>query len=587
MNCRNQYRAGGTFRTSWPTNFYTVIPSIAIVWSCSILNGCGAVIDEEPQVKKPLPSAQRDVHQEGLASHLATDDRQSNDEVDRTSDVPLRDQPNIELPDDPVSQLTDPVEPQPIKSKNPLIRGIEGLLGSDRIIQGDQKDGLQEMLEEADDTLTRVKRENRAALKNMNRQIRLNQRRPPNVLLILADDLGPSELGCYGQTQIQTPHLDRLAREGIRFTGFYANSPDGAISRWCLMSGRHTGHLPKEVEWPPALQSSNMTLAEMMWQASYDTAWIGKWGMRGDTADDYPLSHGFDEWWGTADTLDQTDLFPEIIWSNHSKIGISANADGKQGIVATEIFTEEAVRYLEREDERRPFFLVVSYPLPSANVETRNIPDTPYANENWPAGKKQHAARITQLDLEIGRLLETLDRRNLANNTVVIVTSDNSPHLGTPGREYFASTDDLRMEPGKLHEGALRVPCLMRWSGRTKAGSVSDYPATLCDLYPTIAEIASAQRRPRTLDGQSLVKIFGGSDAQRDDLLYWQMESPSFTQAVRKGEWKVVRPAGVDGMEDLELYNLKTDPGETTNVAAEHPEVLKSVIISPQRNRGV
>ncbi|MEX1228661.1 MAG: sulfatase-like hydrolase/transferase [Planctomycetaceae bacterium] len=565
-----------------PCRVRSFSPYFATVLMTVTLAGCGSVINGEPHVQKPLPPAQRGQTADALAADELANKPQLGDDVGQ-EDV----RPAADLPDDPVAQSTDPVEPRSVKTKNPLIRGVEGLLGSDRIIQDDQKDGLQEMLEDADETLTRVKRENRDALKNMNRQVRINQRQPPNVLLILADDLGPSELGCYGQTQIQTPHLDRLARDGGRLTDFYANSPDGATSRWCLMSGKHTGHLPKDVQWPPALQSGDVTLAEMMWQASYDTAWIGKWGMRGDAAEDYPLSHGFDDWWGTADSLDQTDLFPSVIWSNESKIGISANADGMHKLLATEIYSHEAVRYLEREGARRPFFVVVSYPLPSANAETPDISDAPYSQEDWPEEKKQHAARITQLDLEVGRLLETLDRQNLTKNTIVIVTSDNSPSLGTPGREFFANADDLRMEPGKLHEGALRVPCLIRWPGRVKPGSVIDYPATLCDLYPTIAEMASAQRRPRNLDGQSLVKALRGADMQRDDLLYWQMETPSFTQAVRKGDWKVVRPADVDGAEDLELYNLKTDPGETTNVAADHPDVLKSVIKTPQGDGGV
>lgn len=551
--------------------------SLVAVCISVIIGGCGGVNNDNPQVERRLPAEQKEVAGQELAANDFARDPVRADDF-RPADVQ-----DVARPDDPVGQLTDPIEPRPATTKNPLIRGVEGLLGSDRIIPDEQRDGLQEMLEDADKTLTRVKRENHQALRNVNRQVRIAQRQPPNILLILADDLGPNDIGCYGQPQIQTPHLDRLAREGGRLTDFYAESPDGAMSRWCLMSGKHTGHLPNDVPMPPALQDGDMTLGETMWQANYDTAWIGKWGMRGDMADDYPLSHGFDEWWGTADTLDATDLFPPVVFSNTSKIGIAANADGRQGLLATEIYAQEAVRYLDREGTRRPFFLVVSYPLPSANVETTGIPAEPYSHEDWPDEKKQHAARITQLDVEIGRLLETLDRHDLVKNTVVIVTSDNSPALGTPGREFFASADDLRMEPGKLHEGALRIPCLIRWPGRVKPGSEIDYPATLCDLYPTIAEIAGAQRRPRHLDGQSLVNALRGADVEREGLLYWQMSEPAFTQAVRKGDWKVVRPSGVDGPEDLELYNLKTDPGETTNVAADHPEVLESVIKSPRR----
>ncbi|MFN0197319.1 MAG: sulfatase-like hydrolase/transferase [Planctomycetaceae bacterium] len=550
-----------------------------------LISGCGGQGEQRQPAKiNPVENNQQAnrPEQDILGEQLA--EREPNDHGDVAGNDAID---GDDAPKDDFSRLTEPVEAPPAKTKNPIIRGIEGLLGTDRLIDEDQKDGLQEMLEEADESLTRVKRENRDALKNMNRQVRLNNQRPPNIVLIIADDLGCGDLGCYGQSQIQTPYLDRLAREGGRLTDFYANSPDGATSRWCLMSGKHTGHLPKDAPLPPSMQADDFTLGEMLWQASYDTAWIGKWGLRGDDVEDFPLSHGFEEWWGTADTLDQTDLYPAQIWSNDAKIGISANADGKQQLPATEIFTQEAIRFLEKEGPRKPFFLVISYPLPSANVETPKISDAPYTGEEWPDAKKQHAARITQLDLEIGRVLETLDRQNLTHRTIVCVTSDNSPAQGTPAREYFSSTSELRMEPGKMYEGSLRIPCVIRWPGKVKPDQSIAYPGTLCDLYPTIADMAGAMRRNRNIDGRSLVKALQGTSMDRPDILYWQMNSPEFTQSVRKGDWKVVRPARIKGLQDLELYNLKSDPGETTNVAADHPDVLKSMIVKPKADEGV
>lgn len=406
---------------------------------------------------------------------------------------------------------------------------------------------------------------------------------PPNILFILADDLGYGDLGCYGQQRIRTPNIDVLARQGVRFTQVYAGSTVCAPSRCALMTGRHMGHASIRGNRGPelGLPPNEVTMAQLLKRAGYDTAMYGKWGLGGTSSGSVPNTRGFDDFFGYLNQTHAHNYYPEHLWQNQEEFLLPANWFNRRKQYAPDLFTDRALKFLDK-PRQNPFFLYLPYILPHADNElgaaTGNgseVPsDEPYSGESWPAVEKNFAAMVTILDRQVGRVLERLEQRGLARNTLVIFTSDNGPHAeGNHDSKFFTSSGPLRGIKRDLYEGGIRVPMIARWPGRAAPGSTSDQLLAFWDFLPTFAELAGAAA-PSGLDGVSIASALRGEAPREHPPLYWEFHERGFSQAVRLGEWKGVRPK-VDAA--VELYNLKTDLGEKENLAGREPAIVRKI----------
>lgn len=420
--------------------------------------------------------------------------------------------------------------------------------------------------------------------------------RRPNIILIQADDLGYGDLGCYGQTRIKTPHLDRLAAEGIRFTSCYAGSTVCSPSRAALMLGQHTGHLKIRGNRNSAgLSSEDLTVARVLQEAGYRTALLGKWGLAEGGSTGVPQKVGFDEFLGYLNNLEAHDYFPSYVWRfDPPRVGnggfdgrmpLTENGGGRKNLYVPDLCTKAALNYIqinkpELINRYRPFFLYLSYTIPHANNEegrrTGNgmeVPSDPdYAGESWKSPEKGKAAMITRMDADIGRILEQLNKYQIEKSTVVFFTSDNGPHgEGGVDPKFHKSSGPFRGHKRDLYEGGIRVPMIVRWPDKIKPGQVSDFVWAQWDFLPTAADIAMTPS-PKGIDGISIYPLLTGqAQTNMHEFLYWEFHERGFQQAARSGEWKAVRPqAG----EPLELYNLNTDLSEKENVAKQNPEVV-------------
>lgn len=410
--------------------------------------------------------------------------------------------------------------------------------------------------------------------------------RKPCVLLILADDLGWGDLGCYGQTKIQTTNIDRLAAEGMRFTSFYAGSSLAPPSRTVLLTGKHTGHARNRGVDVVSLQINDMTVAQVLQGVKYTTMAVGNWGLD-DTAP--PGRKGFDEWFGFMNDRDAQDYYPLSLTrtSQHEDhiVSIPLNMNGKKGRYVDDFFAEFAVNFVkftnpEYYNYYRPWFAWCSFTLPYSSPESAAPSaagaivrsDAPYTDYAWTPAEKTRAAMITHLDSYVGGLLDKLKEMNNEKNTIVIFTSLTGPeHDPEIDPAFFKSTGGLRGFKHDLYEGGIRVPFIVRWPLQIRPGSVSDMPCAAWDLLPTLAE-AGHTDTPKDVDGVSLVPtLLGGEQTNRHDYLYWELHDKGFKQAMRIDDWKVVR-FGIKG--PPELYNLKNDPGETNNVANQNPDLV-------------
>ncbi len=409
----------------------------------------------------------------------------------------------------------------------------------------------------------------------------------PNIVFILADDLGYGDVGCYGQQQIRTPHLDRLAAQGMRFTHCYAGSTVCAPSRCCLMTGKHTGHGRIRGNGPLPLRPEDVTVAELLKQAGYATGIVGKWGLGDVGTTGIPNRKGFDEWFGFLNQTHAHNYYPDYLFKNEEKFPITGNVV-KGGVAsqraqyAPDLFTREALSFIER-NRAKPFFLYLAYTLPHANNEAgkngMEVPsDAPYSDQPWPQAQKNHAAMITRLDRDIGTVLQRLDELGLAQNTVVFFSSDNGPHReGGGDPTYFRSSGALRGIKRDLYEGGIRVPMIVRWPGQIAAGGTSDHAWAFWDFLPTAAELAGG-KVPSDTDGISIVPALVGAEKagrpqQSHEFLYWEFHERGTQQALRSGDWKYIyRPFFTEAK--VELFDLKNDPVETKNIAGEHPDVV-------------
>ena len=416
--------------------------------------------------------------------------------------------------------------------------------------------------------------------------------RRPSILLIVADDLGYGDLGCYGQKQIKTPHIDQLAAQGMRFTSFYAGSATGLPSRAVLLTGLHTGHARIRGNSSVCLQAEDLTAAQLLKSANYATGAIGVWGLGNEGSPGMPRRQGFDEWFGYLDENEADNYYPKFLnRSEGEKVKeqpIDENRGGGQGRYADDYFTFAGTNFLRISrpaffNHYRPFFLYLPYTIARANhklgAETGNgmeVPeDAPYSAEQWPQVEKNKAAMITRLDRYVGMLQDRLKELKCLDNTIIIITSANGPHNeGGVNPKFFHSAGPLRGIKRDLYEGGIRVPLIVSWPARIRPGSVSDLPCASWDFLATAVEIAG-QPAPTKTDGVSLFPtLTGQTQTNRHEFLYWESHEDGFKQAARMGDWKALR-FGVDG--PLELYNLKTDLGETANLADKNPEVIARI----------
>ncbi|MCX8037887.1 MAG: arylsulfatase [Candidatus Sumerlaeia bacterium] len=399
--------------------------------------------------------------------------------------------------------------------------------------------------------------------------------RKPNIIFILADDLGYGDVGCYGQKVILTPNIDQLAAEGIRFTDAYAGSTVCAPSRCALLTGLHTGHCFVRGNDRIPLRPEDITVAEVLKKAGYTTAVVGKWGLGEPDTTGIPNRKGFDYWFGYLNQGHAHNYYPDYLWRNEEKVPL----DGKT--YSHDLFTREALDFVRR-TAGKPFFLYLAYTTPHANNElgrdTGNgmeVPDYgPYANKDWPAPEKGRAAMITRMDTDIGKLMALLKELGIDNDTIVFFTSDNGPHReGGSNPEFFNSSGPLRGIKRDLYDGGIRVPMIVRWPGRVPAGRVSDHVWAFWDFLPTAAQIAGVES-PVGLDGISMLPAILGKPQKSAEYLYWEFHEGGFKQAVRMGNWKGVR---LDPSLPVELYDVKKDIAEKNNVAAQHPDVVKKI----------
>jgi arylsulfatase A-like enzyme len=409
----------------------------------------------------------------------------------------------------------------------------------------------------------------------------------PNIIFILADDLGYGDLGCYGQARIKTPNIDRLAAGGKRFSQCYAGSTVCAPSRCSLMTGLHSGHSRVRGNALVPLRPEDITVAEVLKGAGYATGIIGKWGLGEPGTTGIPNRQGFDEWFGYLNQHHAHNYYPEYLWKDERTYRLEGNEE-KDNVAtravqyAPDLFTREALDFLDRH-KSGPFLLFLTYTLPHANNERgraegngMEVPsDAPYSAEPWPQVERNHAAMITRLDGDVGRVLRRLKDLGLEDDTIVFFSSDNGPHKeGGADPAFFRSAGPLRGYKRAMYDGGIRVPMIVRWPGRVDSGSVSDAVWAFWDALPTLAEIAGAPA-PSSIDGISQVPALLGKGEQiPHEYLYWEFHEGGSKQAVRAGDWKAVR---LGPGKPLELYDLKTDVGETHDVAGQHPDVVARI----------
>jgi len=398
----------------------------------------------------------------------------------------------------------------------------------------------------------------------------------PNIVLILADDSGLGEFGCYGGTAIPTPNIDRLAREGRRFTQAYSGSAVCAPTRAVLMTGQHTGHVIRRANQSKvgllALPAGITTLPGLLRQAGYATGGFGKWGLGNEGTTGAAEKQGFDLFYGYYDQVHAHSYFPADLTRNGVREPLPGNAGGARGQYAHDLIEAETLRFIEANRDR-PFFCYAAWTLPHANFE---IPShAAFADRPWPEDVKIHAAMIARLDESVGKVLARLKELGLDDNTLVIFTSDNG--ADGPGKDIFNATAGLRGFKRDLHEGGIRAPLIARWPGQIAPGSTSDHLAGHVDFLATYAAVVGIPIPPT--DGHSLLpQLMGKSGEPATAPLYWEIYEPGgpapFQQAVRFGPWKGYRTGTQD---PLELFYLPTDRSEEKNVSLAHPEIVREI----------
>lgn len=407
----------------------------------------------------------------------------------------------------------------------------------------------------------------------------------PNIIFILADDLGYADLGCYGQRAIQTPNIDRLAAEGMRFTQAYAGSTVCAPSRSVLMTGKHTGHTTVRgnngvggvvgLEGLPGripLLEDDTTIAEVLREAGYRTGMTGKWGLGEPATSGHPNAQGFGEFYGFLNQRRAHSYYPDYIWKDTSKVFVTGNQNGGRGQYIHDAFTEFALRFLDRH-QKEPFFLFLPYTAPHEHFEVPEL--GPCADSlHWTEDERTYAAMVSRLDRDVGILMQKLEALGLSENTLVVFCSDNGPAFPWKGR--FDSAGHFRGIKRDLYEGGIRAPMIVRYPGKIPPGTVNDLPWYFGDVLPTLAALAGA-KIPGGLDGVNILPAFTLQKLEKAALkrsFYWEFHERGFQQAVRWKDWKGVKLAP-DSL--WELYNLRLDPSERQNIAGRYSKIVKKL----------
>ncbi|MDB4756940.1 arylsulfatase [Mariniblastus sp.] len=405
---------------------------------------------------------------------------------------------------------------------------------------------------------------------------------PPNIIYVMVDDMGYGDLGCYGQAVIQTPNIDRLAREGLRFTDHYAGHTVCRPSRLVLLTGKHSGNTPIHGNSNYSLPSNTQTVTTLLKQAGYKTGGVGKWALGPPKTQGVPTKQGFDYWFGYLDQGRAHNFYPEYLWENNSRYPLAGNIEGPKRNVSTERVTyshdvmhDKAMAFILQHANQR-FFLQAHYTIPHTNNEggraTGNGQEVPdhgiYAKEDWPEPEKGFAAMITRLDSDIGEMMTLLKKLGIEENTLVFFTSDNGAHQeGGHKMEFFNSNGALRGYKRDLYDGGIRVPMIARWPGIIQAGTQTSHPSAFWDFLPTACELAGINA-PIDTDGLSYVPTLLGKPQPKHDYLFWRAGKKF---AVRKGKWKAVR---VSDQQPIELYDLSKDIGEENNIADKHRDLV-------------
>ncbi|MBP0904149.1 arylsulfatase [Mariniflexile gromovii] len=429
----------------------------------------------------------------------------------------------------------------------------------------------------------------------------------PNIIYILADDLGYGDLSCYGQENFSTPNIDKLASQGMLFTQHYSGSTVCAPSRSALLTGMHTGHtairgnreVRPEGQFP--IPDDTYTLAEALKKGGYVTGAFGKWGLGYPGSEGDPVKQGFDVFYGFNCQRMGHHYYPYHLWSNQDSIVLAGNAGHKKEVYAPQLVHEKSIEFLEKNKDTT-FFMYVPTIIPHAELIAPEAVMAKYRNKYLPEKKYEgtdggfnyrqgnyesqeqpraaFAAMIEVMDTQVGDIMAKLKELGIEDNTIIVFTSDNGPHTeGGADPEYFNSNGPLKGFKRDLYEGGIRVPMIVKWPGKVKPGSKTDLVSAFWDVFPTFSEIAG-EPIPEKLDGISfLPTLLNNSEQQKQhEYLYWEFHEKGGRQAVRKGNWKAVKYNVLKSPNaPIELYNLSNDIGEENNVAKQHPDILKEM----------
>lgn len=423
---------------------------------------------------------------------------------------------------------------------------------------------------------------------------------PPNIVFILADDMGIGDLGCYGQKYIKTPHIDRMASEGMRFTQFYAGSTVCAPSRASLMTGQHTGvtHVRGNGEFP--LKETDTTITQLLRKQGYTTAMFGKWGLGLKETPGEPQKKGWEHFTGHLHHVDAHYQRPDSLWKlQNGKLQKFSTPENSYG---NEIFAQEALQFIKQQPDDKPFFLYLSFTIPHAELVVADAYMKPYLDDKGesifnpetahpdgkhygpqPYPKAAYAAMVSSIDHYTGQVLQQLKEKGMDENTLVIFSSDNGTHI-EGGRSmddvaFFKSSAGYKGVKRDMYEGGIHEPFIARWPGKVKPGQRSDHIGAFWDILPTLAELGGVEKLPENINGISFVPELLGKAQQREhEYLYWEFYEQGGKQAVRKQNWKAVRlDVKKDTGAPLELYDLSADPAEEHNIADKHPDVVREM----------
>ncbi|XZE51602.1 arylsulfatase [Planctomycetaceae bacterium SH139] len=448
----------------------------------------------------------------------------------------------------------------------------------------------------------------------------------PNIIFVMTDDLGYGDLGCYGQKVVKTPHLDRMAEEGLRFTDHYAGHTVCRPSRLSLWVGQHVGHTGLQGNKPRNLTGSELTVAKRLKAAGYATGGVGKWALGNvDTPAEinnsgHPNRNGFDFWFGYLNQSNAHNYYPPFLWRNSTQVPLSGNVlmddPAARGRVSREkvtyshdVITQAAFEFI-RENHAQPFLLHIHWTIPHANNEAgrvlKNGMEVPnygiYAQQAWPDPEKGFAAMVSYLDRDMGRLLALLKELNIDQKTLLLFTSDNGPHSeGNHDHEFFNSNGSLRGYKRSMYEGGIRVPLIARWPGKIMPGAETAHPSAHWDFLPTACEIAGAERSPEAtvLDGISYLPTLLGKAAEQPEheYLYWASDEGETSVGVRHRHWKLVKtrhkrrsatPTASNeavNPDDWQLFNLRDDIGEEHDLAKQHPQLVAEILSMLRRDQ--